>query len=1079
VNNLDGVEALVAIPRVPLVRSKLLVPSPAGLLHRPRLCQVIERGLDCKLTLISAPAGYGKTSVLVDFAQRAQIPVCWYTADERERDLGLFAEYLAGAINEQFSGFSGQALAAATSSTVGSAGDPVGVAEGLANGILELEKPLVLVLDNFESLDGTLGIRGFVRRFIEILPPNCHLMIGSRALPDIPITHLVAKRQLVGLASHHLRFTAEEIRELLALSQIDVTEAQSQAIAANSEGWITGVLLLADLLREDVQLNTLVSGQVTSEAYGYLAAEVLDRQPPDVQHFLSTSSVLREMTAPMCREVLQITDPEGLLAEIERRNLFVTRFGAGPGATFRYHNLFRGFLHQRLQVQNSVSFDDLHLRAAAWFDGANDVEETVYHYLTAEAYPQATALMERVAGEWFVRGRVETLLRWSRELPEPVKAQAPRLLLYQGRVLTNHYDFEGARQALVYAEEGFATREGRVADLAEVHNLRAVSELFQGRYESAIVEAETALEMLSGEEDVIERVNARRYIGKAYVGLGQLEEGAATLREALASYRRLSSPYEIVNTLQDIGDALLGLGRLDEAGTCLSEALTVVRRLGASVSLAVALNNLGYLYHLRGDYQQSLALFEEGLAVARRAGDLKNQAYIALGIADVYRDIGAYDRAEPLYRVARQLAEETEPSHAVYVLLAQADMRRWQGDPEGALALLKEGRRLAEEQGLGFEVEGLLPLSEGIALAESGEVGAGIRAISGALDFLGHHQAKREVGRGYFLLARAYLLTGDEQQAVAALRQAMDAAEQTGTCQFAVAEGQHAPALLQLGVEEKMTMCRQVLDQCESFQIGRGRMRLNGEEYLGEGSYLEIRGFGEGQVVRDGRVLTSADWRAAMAKELFFYILLHGPLERDAIGAVFWPELSTRKMRNSFHTTLHRMRGAVGSQAVVVEEGVYRLGDVDYWFDVHEFEALVARARLLPPHDWQTEDLWRRALALYKGDFMPEVERMWCVPRREALREMYIEALIGLGRSYEARQDLHTAVDWYQKALDADELREDVYRRVMRCYAESGQRSRALAQYARCVEMLREQLGLEPAAETRQLYEQIAGAESG
>lgn len=1068
----------MAIPRVPLVRSKLLVPSPAGLLHRPRLYQVAERGLDCKLTLISAPAGYGKTSVLVDFAQRTGVPVCWYTADERERDLGLFVEYLVGAIGERFPGFGEQTQTAATSRTVG-LDDPVGVAEELTNEVLELNAPLVLVLDNFESLDGTLGIRGFVRRFIEILPPNCHLMIGSRALPDIPITHLVAKRQLVGLASHDLRFTAGEIRDLLAISQIEVSEAQAQAIATNSEGWITGILLLSDLLGEGVQESMLDAGHATAETYGYLAAEVLDRQPPDVQHFLATTSVLREMTASLCREVLQIGDPDGLLAEIERRNLFVTRFGTGAGATFRYHNLFRDFLHRRLHVQDPASFDVLHRRAAAWFDGANDVEETVYHCLAAEAYPEATALMERVAGEWFVRGRVETLLRWSHELPEPVKVQAPRLLLYQARVLTDRYDFDGAKRATNHAEAGFSARGARVADLAEIHNLRAVSELFQGRYQGALGEAERALEML-GDEDVIERVNAQRYVGKAYIGLGKPEEGIAMLRDALESYRRIGSPYAIVNSLQDLGAALGDMGRLAEAGTCLNEALVIVRRLGASAPLAMGLNNLGYLYHLRGEYQESLALFEEGLAVARRAGDVKNQAYIALGMADVYRDVGAFERAEPLYRVARQLAQETETSHEVYVLLAQADMRRWQGDLEGALALLGEGRQLAESEGLSFEAEGLLPVSEGIALAESGDVESGIQAVSDGLRFLERHQAKGEVGRGFFLLAKAHLLAGNEERAAAALRQAMDAAEETGTYQFALAEGQHAEALLALGISEKVAMCEDVFIQSETLRTTVGRqLRLDGKDGTRAAPHLEIRAFGEGQVIRDGHVLTSSDWQAAMAKELFFYILLHGPLERDAIGAVFWPELSTKKMRNSFHTTLHRVRGAVGSQAVVVEEGTYRLGDVTYWFDVHEFEALVARARLLPPHDWQTEDLWQRALALYTGDFMPEVERMWCVPRREALREMYIEALIGMGRSHEARRDPDGAVEWYRRALDADELREDVHRRIMQCYSQSGQRSKALAQYTRCVETLRDQLNLEPAMETQQLYERIAGVESG
>jgi LuxR family maltose regulon positive regulatory protein len=1005
--------------------------------------------------------------------------VCWYTADERERDIGLFVEYLIGAIDEQFPGFGEQTEATVASLSGGPAAGAVGVAEELANDILRLNTPLVLVLDNFESLVGTLGIRGLVRRLIEILPPNCHMMIGSRVLPDIPITHLVAKRQLVGLASHDLRFTAEEIRGLLAISQIEVSEAQAQAITANSEGWITGVLLLADLLRENVQVDVFSAGRATAETYGYLAAEVLDRQPPDLQHFLTTASALREMTVPLCREVLQIAEPEGLLAEIERRNLFVTRFGSGAGATFRYHNLFRGFLHRQLQERDPAAYNSIHLRAAAWFDQANDVEETVYHYLAAEDYAKATALMERVAGEWFVRGRVETLLRWGGEIPESAKPQAPRLLLYQARVLTDRYVFDGARQATDHAEAGFAARGARVADLAEIHNLRAVSELFQGHYEEAIVEAQMALEMVE-DEDAIERVNAQRYIGKAYVGLGRPEEGVAILREALESYRRIGSPYAIVNSLQDIGAALGDMGHLDDAGICLSEALAIVRRLGASAPLAMALNNLGYLYHLRGEYYESLALFEEGLVVSRRAGDMKNQAYIALGMADVYRDVGAYERAEPLYRAARHLAQETEAGHAVYVLLAQADMRRWQGEPQEALALVREGRGIAEDEGLSLEAEGLSPVSEGIALAEGGEVESGIRAILDGLRSLERHRAKREMGRGFFLLAKAHLLAGDEERSVTALRQAMEIARECGSCQFAVAEGRHSRALIPLGVNESVAMCDHVAALVGALQSSEGQqLRFDVEGGKGAAPYLEIRALGEGQVIRDGQVLSSSDWRAAMAKELFFYILLNGPLERDAIGAVFWPEHTSRKMRNSFHTTLHRVRGAVGAQAVVVEDGLYRLGDVDYWFDVHEFEALVARARLLPPHDWQAEALWQRALALYEGDFLATAERLWCVPRREALREMYIEALIGVGRSHEARRDFDGAVEWYQKALAVDELREDVHRRIMQCYAESGRRSKALAQYTRCAEMLREQLGLEPAPETRQLYERIAGVESG
>ena len=1061
-----------------LIRSKLLVPSPAGLLHRPRVCQSIERGLKCKLTLVSAPAGYGKTSALVDFAQHTPMPVCWYTADERDRDLGMFVEYLVGAIAECFSGFGERTRGVLGSLSGDLARDPTGVVAELVNEMLEVGSSFVVVVDNYDAVDGAFGIRPFVHRLLEVLPDNCHVMLDGRVLPDVPVARLVASRQLVGLTAQDLRFSPQEIRDLLQLSQVEVTETQAEAIAANSEGWITGVLLLAGVMRDEARATLLDEERATAETYNYLAGEVLNRQPPDVQHFLRTSAVLREMSSRLCREVLQIGGARALLAEVERRNLFVTRFGRGGAATYRYHNLFRDFLQEQLRQRDPARHSDLHLRAAKRFERGNDVEEAVYHYLAAETYPEATALMERVAMEWFTRGRVETLLRWAQELPEDVRTEAPRLSLYHSKVLTDRYDYEGARRALAHAEAGFAAREDAVS-LATVHNQRATLASFEGRYEDTIAEAGVALEML-GQDEVMGRANAQRHIGRAYVGLGRLAEGVAQLQDALALYRQVGSPYDVVNLLQDLSRALTAQGRFDDAAVSLSEALSIGRRLGAPKKLAGVLNNLSWLHYVRGEYREALALYEEGLAAARRGNDLQYQAYIAVGMADLYRDVGAYERAAPLYSAGWQIAREREPSLAVYILAAQADMHRWQGDHTQALAVLGQACRLAEEKGLDFEGGGLLPMAEGIALAESGDVEAGLRLLSDAASFLEERQAKHELARAWFLLAKARFLAGDEPQAVAALRRAMDLADEIGTDQFAVVEGQHAQDLLRLGVAEGVAACRGIVERAQKLSaFGESQLRMGVEEEEGTASRLEIYALGEAQVVRGGRAVSSSEWQAAMVKELFFYVLLHGPLERDAIGAMFWPELSTKKMRNSFHTTLHRMRRAVGAETVVMEEGRYRLGDVDYWFDVEEFESLIERARLLPSQDWQAEELWRRAAALYRGDFLPGVERAWCVPQQETLRRMYLEALIGVGRCHEARRDFEAAIGWYRRALEVNKLREDVHRHIMHCCAEAGRRTEALAQYHRCREVLRRELGVEPAAETEELYEHIAGKELG
>jgi ATP/maltotriose-dependent transcriptional regulator MalT/DNA-binding SARP family transcriptional activator len=1060
-----------------LIRSKILVPSPAGLLHRQRVCARIEQGLDRRLTIVSAPAGYGKTSALVDFATHSAMPVCWYTTDERDRDLSLFIRYLVGAIGERFSGFDSQILRILDSGGAALLREPTAAVGDLVNAMIDLSTEFVLVLDNYESVDGAFGIREFVHRLIEVLPHNCHLMMGSRTLPDVPVTQLVAKRQLVGLTDRDLRFGLQEIRELLRRSNVEVSEAQARAIAANAEGWVTGVLLISDLLRGEARAALGDFEKVASHTYGYLASEVLSRQPPGVRRFLTTSSVLREMSSRLCSEALGIDRPLAHLLETERRNLFVTRFGDDAGSTYRYHNLFRDFLQERLRQDKPTTYVGLHRQAGVWFERNHDVEEAVYHYLAAQAYPEATLLMEQVAMEWFSRGRPETLLRWAGALPEEEKARAPRLSLYQGRVLTDRYDYSGARKALAFAESGFAERDD-TARRAKVYNQRATLDLLEGRYAEALAQAQTALGMV-GQEEVAERADALRHIGRAYIRLGRFPEGVAELQRSLALFRELGSPYDVVNLLQDLTFAFASQGRLDDAAIHLNEALPVARRLGAPSLLAGVLNNLGMLHYEKGDYREALLLYQEGLTAARRGYSRRHQANLADGMASIYRDLASYPRAESLYEASWRIAHKSRPSQAVQILAARADMCRWQGHHSRALALLQQADRLAEDRSLDIQRKGMLTVATGSVLAESGEVREGLRLLSDGVQFLEQRGARREVARGRLLLAKARLFEGDRLQAVAELRRAVALAEELGSIQYVAVEGQHARQLVELALAEGIPGASAFAQGIRRLQVFRQELTRDGSEPGEEtGERLEIYGLGAARVVRSGQPVPGSAWQAAMAKELFFYVLLNGPVERDIVGLVFWPELPTQKVTSNFHSTLYRVRQAVGSDTVAVIDGRYRV-DVDYWFDVEEFDSLVERARLLPAHDWQAEELWRRAVQLYGGELLPEVDRAWCVVRREELGDKHLEALVQLGQCHEARGAWESAINQYREALEVDGLREDIHRRIMQIYASVGRRSDAIAQYRICQEILRRELGVEPSEETRTLYQEITGRMAG
>jgi LuxR family transcriptional regulator, maltose regulon positive regulatory protein len=182
---------------------------------------------------------------------------------------------------------------------------------------------------------------------------------------------------------------------------------------------------------------------------------------------------------------------------------------------------------------------------------------------------------------------------------------------------------------------------------------------------------------------------------------------------------------------------------------------------------------------------------------------------------------------------------------------------------------------------------------------------------------------------------------------------------------------------------------------------------------------------------------------------------------------LFRSDSSQKSVRSNFHTTLYRARQALGENVIVFRDGLYQVTDeIDLWCDAHELDDLTVQARLLPPRDARTEDLWRRAARLYQGDFLLSVDMDWVLPRREALREAYLEALLGIGECARARNDLREALAVFKHALDIDPYREDVHRIIMTCYAEQGEKRLILAHFRRLQDLLREELAVEPSQET-------------
>jgi DNA-binding SARP family transcriptional activator len=230
---------------------------------------------------------------------------------------------------------------------------------------------------------------------------------------------------------------------------------------------------------------------------------------------------------------------------------------------------------------------------------------------------------------------------------------------------------------------------------------------------------------------------------------------------------------------------------------------------------------------------------------------------------------------------------------------------------------------------------------------------------------------------------------------------------------------------------------------------------------------LRVLSLGRETVERDGVPVATSEWRANSAQELFLYLLFEGPQTRENISLEFWPESSAKRVRSNFHTTMYRARHALGENVILFEDEIYQINpDLDLWCDAQEFESLTRQASFLSPRDARTEDLWRRAVDLYRGDFLPSFEADWIVARRERLNEAYLEALIGLGQCARARGAFKTALNSFKRALEVDPYREDIHRDVLHCYADLGEKNQVLTHLKKLRDLFRQDLSVEPSSET-------------
>ena len=425
----------------------------------PRLMALLSEGLRRPLTLVSAPAGFGKTTLLSEWCAsegRGDFPMVWISLDVHDNEPSRFMTYLAAGLGTLKTGIGTAALAALQSPQPP---PPDVLLTNIINELNAFQAPFALVLDDYHVIT-TRGVHAAVHFLLDHLPPHMHLVILTRADPPLPLARLRARDQLTEIRVPGLRFQREETAQFLnETMQLELSSEDVLALETRTEGWIASLQLAAISMRQQADKHAFVAAFTGDDRYimDYLLEEVLQRQSPEVQDFLLKTSILERLSGPLCDALLEESGSQSMLGFLEQANLFVTSLD-NRRTWYRYHQLFADLLRHRLRQATPPSdWKALYRRACVWYEAEGLIVEAVSQALAAGDFEQTADLLERHVMTVFFRGETMRVHDWLKALPESIVRTRPLLCVAYGNTIAHASTFQA--EALLQSKHWFEAAE--------------------------------------------------------------------------------------------------------------------------------------------------------------------------------------------------------------------------------------------------------------------------------------------------------------------------------------------------------------------------------------------------------------------------------------------------------------------------------------------------------------------------------------------------------------------------------------------------------------------------------------------
>jgi LuxR family maltose regulon positive regulatory protein len=774
-------------PGEPLLATKLHIPpARPNMVARPRLLERLDQGLSARLTLLSAPAGFGKTTLLSAWLAEFSSPAAWVSLDVGDNDPVRFLNYLIAAlraIEPEVGERARQVLRSPQPPSIES------ILTLLINELCTLVEDVVVVLDDYHAID-TPAVHDIIAFLLEHLPPppgGIHLIIATRVDPPLPLARLRACGHLSEIREADLRFTSEEAAAFLNRTMgLRLSAEDIAALEARTEGWVAGLQLaglsLQGLARGDVA--GFIEAFAGSNRYivDYLVEEVLSRQPETVQSFLMQTSILDRMSGPLCDALTKRADGQAMLERLERANLFLVPLDK-QRRWYRYHHLLADVMHQQLHRSEPGLVPELHRRASRWHEQNGDTDQSIQHALLARDWMRAASLMDESSYAAWLEGEIVKLQGWVKALPNSVGLMYPRLAIYYAwaALLTGRY--EESEKVLAQIEAAIQDNPALQVDWLAVQVFLSRT---KGQQARAIELAEKALE-LPETGNVISRGLLMLSLTIAYWDVGKIQETIAAGEEAVHLAEQAENWHARAIMLSFLGLAQAALGNLRLAFQTYQQAIREQPGVPDWAGGGFAQVCLAALYYEWDELDRATECVRAGLEYSQLTGHSEIQMNCHRQLAFIYQAQGDVQGVQEVLDQAAQVERKHHlprlwgPEH-VQIALAQDDLpsalfwiEQVQGEYGASIhypALPLERAKLALAQG--DKTEAAVILSERYQTAAQ----AGIRYAQIEIRIL---QA---------------LAANDDEQALVYLAEALTAAQPEGYVRIFVDQGNALVPLL-------------------------------------------------------------------------------------------------------------------------------------------------------------------------------------------------------------------------------------------------------------------------------------------